>query len=86
MSLIYYLFFFAIGYVLVYKLLSSKNKIINNIMIVFGSGGHTSEILMIFKDFDFTKYANIYFVRASTDNSSEIKALTFIKTNEVSFF
>ena len=31
-------------------------------MLVYGSGGHTSEMLRLFKDFDFSQYENIMFV------------------------
>jgi hypothetical protein len=61
-----------------------KNKRIpENIMIIFGSGGHTSEILMLFKDYDFKQHKKLYFLYASTDTSSMTKALTYFKQEKV---
>lgn len=46
-----------------------KKKI--NIIIVFGSGGHTTEMLMLFKNYDFINRCNlVYFIRAESDKSS----------------
>lgn len=40
-------------------------------MIVYGSGGHTTEMLMILKDYDFIQKAEkVYFVKADTDKGS----------------
>lgn len=48
------------------------NELKRNLLIVFGSGGHTTEMLMIFKDYDFqTRCDTIYMIRAHTDTNSE---------------
>lgn len=52
-------------------------------MIVFGSGGHTSEILMILKKYDLSSLNHLYFVKAETDTTSEKKARTFFTENNV---
>jgi len=44
-----------------------------SILIVFGSGGHTGEMLKLLSDFDFKKYSKVYLVCASTDNHSRTK-------------
>lgn len=66
--------------------LMQKSKIKSNkisLMLIFGSGGHTTELLMTFKNFDFQKWKNIYFVKAETDVTSENKIKDYIKTNKV---
>jgi len=52
-------------------------------MLIFGSGGHTTEILMTFRNYDFKKWKNVYFVKAETDKTSENKIRDFVKTNNV---
>ena len=40
-------------------------------MIVFGSGGHTTEMLMLFKNYDFISNCDmVYMVRAESDQGS----------------
>jgi len=58
---------------------------LENIMIIFGSGGHTTEMLMLFKDYDFSRYAKgkIHFVLAKTDTTSKAKILDYFKNNHV---
>ena len=42
-----------------------------NIIIVFGSGGHTTEMLMLFKNYDFINRCDlVHFIRAESDKSS----------------
>jgi Oligosaccharide biosynthesis protein Alg14 like. len=52
-------------------------------MLIFGSGGHTTELLMTFKDYDFKKWKNVIFVKAETDTTSENKIRDYMKTNHV---
>jgi hypothetical protein len=52
-------------------------------MLIFGSGGHTTELLSIFKKYDFSKLIDIYFVRAETDKTSEKKIYSYIKEENV---
>lgn len=61
---------------------SDKNSR-DSIMLIFGSGGHTTELLMTFKNFDFQKWRNIYFVKAESDTTSENKIKDYLKTNKV---
>ena len=57
------------------KQLSLKQK---NIMIIFGSGGHTTEMLMMVGDMNiFEKYGHIHIVIAVTDTWSERKLRDF---------
>ena len=55
-------------------------------MIVFGSGGHTTEMLFLIKDFNFEVFKHIYFVVAQTDKNSKSRILEFIANNQVKFF
>lgn len=45
----------------------NKNK---SIMIVLGSGGHTSELLIMIKRLDLNKFSRIFFVYSHNDSSS----------------
>ncbi len=54
-----------------------------SIMLIFGSGGHTTELLMTFKNFDFQAWKNVYFVKAESDITSQNKVVDYIKTNKV---
>lgn len=53
------------------------------IMIIFGSGGHTSEMLMIIKDFDFRQYKKIYFFKASSDITTRPKFDAYYKEHNL---
>lgn len=55
----------------------------DSLMLIFGSGGHTTELLMTFKNFDFQKWKRIYFVKAESDVTSENKIKDYLKTNKV---
>jgi len=55
-------------------------------MLIFGSGGHTTELLMTFKDYDFKKWSRVYFVKAETDKTSENKIRAFVETYKVILF
>lgn len=55
-------------------------------MIVFGSGGHTTEMLMTYKDYDFSQFDKIIFVRAATDKTSEGKIYDYLQKNNVHTF
>ena len=63
-----------------------KNNDSKSIMLIFGSGGHTTEMLMLFKNFNFEQYSKnkIHFVLAKTDTTSKAKILDYIQQNKVS--
>jgi len=67
------------------RLLLFKKPQQRSIMIIFGSGGHTTEMLMLFKNFDFSQYGNkkIHFIIANTDTTSRAKILDYIQNNQV---
>jgi len=48
-------------------------------MLIFGSGGHTSEMLMLMKDFNFHDYETIYFLKASSDVTTQQKVEAYRK-------
>lgn len=81
-------------YALRYVQLKFKRRNVNKpetIMIIFGSGGHTSEMMMILKDFDFNEYKTIYFLKASSDITTKPKFDLYIqekkfKIDENKFF
>jgi beta-1,4-N-acetylglucosaminyltransferase len=50
-----------------------KNLAKKKIMIVFGSGGHTTEMLLMLKTFDFETYGQVYFVLGHSDTWSLTK-------------
>ncbi|MCQ2820853.1 MAG: hypothetical protein MJ252_26645, partial [archaeon] len=52
-----------------------RKKIFTNksIMIIFGSGGHTGELILMLKKLDFNKFSDCYFISAHSDKNSEIK-------------
>ena len=52
-----------------------------HIMVVFGSGGHTTEMLLILGKSTniFDKYGKLYFVIGASDNWSMIKITDFYK-------
>ena len=43
-------------------------------LVVFGSGGHTAEMLRLITDFDFGRYGPLTLVTAATDTTSRAKA------------
>ncbi len=49
-------------------------------MIVFGSGGHTTEMLLMLGDIDFRKYQRVTFVIGHSDTWSETKIKDYFKT------
>lgn len=56
-----------------------------NIMVVFGSGGHTTEMLMMLasgKQCIFEKYNHIYFVIGASDTWSYTKVKDFFKVKQ----
>jgi beta-1,4-N-acetylglucosaminyltransferase len=50
-------------------------------MVVFGSGGHTTEMLMMLDELEPDKYARVYFVIARSDKFSLKKITDFLKTH-----
>ncbi len=82
---ILYAFFFLyfLRYIQIKFLRKSQKSYPKTIMIIFGSGGHTSEILMIIKDFNFNEYEKIYFLKASSDVTSQQKFEAYLKQNDL---
>lgn len=70
---------------LIFKFKRSKNlkPLKNAIMIVFGSGGHTGEMLCLIKKVNFKQFKKVYFVKAFSDNVSKGKTEDFLKKNKV---
>ena len=75
------LFLYILRWIQVKFSSQSKKSHNNAIMIIFGSGGHTSEMLMIMKDFKFKEYKNIYLLKASSDVTSQKKFDVYLKQN-----
>lgn len=68
-------------------ILNNKDKNNLNLMIIFGSGGHTAEMLFLIKDYDFiSRCKNIYFVKADTDILCENKVKHFLEDEKVNHF
>jgi hypothetical protein len=66
--------------------LSDKSLVLKqkSLMIVFGSGGHTSEMLMMIDSSHsniFKKYGHIYFVIGHSDTWSYTKIKDYFQTN-----
>ncbi len=55
--------------------LKESRKFPKTIMIVFGSGGHTTEMLLMIKDLNFINFSKIIFVRSKSDTFSEKKVM-----------
>ena len=53
----------------------------SHIMVVFGSGGHTTEMLLLLKNFNFMKYGAVTFVIGHSDSFSEDKIKDFYRKN-----
>eukprot|EP00386_Alphamonas_edax_P013645 GDKI01042119.1.p1 GENE.GDKI01042119.1~~GDKI01042119.1.p1 ORF type:complete len:252 (+),score=14.78 GDKI01042119.1:77-757(+) len=68
------------------RALKSKRPIVSakpgpvRTMVVLGSGGHTTEMLQLIKDFDFTKFT-FTFILAATDTTSKQKLIKTISTH-----
>lgn len=56
-----------------------KNK---SLMIIFGSGGHTGELILMLKKLDFSKFSDCYFVSAQSDKNSESKVKENFELNK----
>jgi hypothetical protein len=66
------------------KVLEISEKTSLGMMIIFGSGGHTAEMLFLIKDYDFiSRCKKIYFVRADTDILCENKVKHFLEDEKV---
>ncbi len=50
-------------------------------MVVFGSGGHTTEMLLMLKNLNFLKYGSVTFVIGHSDTFSEGKIRDFYQKN-----
>lgn len=62
---------------------SKKKPPLKSLMVVFGSGGHTCEMLFLLEKFDFTKLDKVVFVRAVTDKGTLPKVTHFFKLYNV---
>ena len=79
---IFTVYFLRLIYLLIIRKPCKKPE---KILLIFGSGGHTTELLMMFKDYDFSAMKKIYFLRASSDKTSEKRILLFVEKNNVFF-
>ena len=61
-----------------------KNKI--RLLVVLGSGGHTTEMVNIIKNLDAEKYGPKTYLYSSTDNMSKSKAESFSNKDDVRIF
>ena len=52
-------------------------------MIVFGSGGHTTEMLMMFEKFDVNRYGRVVFVLGHSDKWSLTKIKDFYASRKI---
>lgn len=85
MFLIYYLFFIVLFYyslILPYAILSrylfpKGGPADKKMMVVFGSGGHTTEMLLMLNKLDFNNYKHLYFVLGHSDTWSLTKIKDF---------
>ncbi len=57
----------------------------SDLLFVLGSGGHTSEMLYMMQQMDFSLYKKIHVVHASTDLISRPKMMEFLGTNNSGF-
>ena len=58
---------------------NSRKSPPKTVMLIFGSGGHTSEMLMLMKDFKFNDFQTVYFLKASSDVTSQQKVEAYFK-------
>ena len=56
---------------------------VKSIMIVLGSGGHTTEIITMLKKLDFNKFVRIYFVHSHNDSNSVKKLRENIEIDKI---
>jgi len=91
-TLFYRLFYFVMAYYLIaIPLLLTKKLLFNRgfidkeqrlktkkLMVLLGSGGHTTEMLMMLKTLNVSKYGKVVFVVASSDSWSITKASDFM--------
>jgi hypothetical protein len=73
-------------HILVMKFSKSTNTKQKNkrIMIILGSGGHTTEMIQILQKFKYENYESITFITAKSDKLSVQKALSLLnKYNQV---
>ena len=68
-----------IPFQLIFRLLGFYKKTLkeSHLMIVFGSGGHTTEMLLMIQNLDFNKYGSITFVIGHSDTWSLTKVKDF---------
>ena len=63
---------------------SGKAKLIEKrLMVVFGSGGHTTEMLHMLKSLDPAKYGQVCFIVAQTDTWSLTKLNSFLSESQL---
>jgi beta-1,4-N-acetylglucosaminyltransferase len=64
---------------LYFYLLKFRKRSIREILIVLGSGGHTSEMLYMMENMDFDNFNKIILVKSNEDKLSYAKAIQFLK-------
>lgn len=82
-TIIVFYYAFMIGLHLSLRLLGVHKKTLkqSHVMVVFGSGGHTTEMLLMIKNIDFNKYGRITFVIGHSDTWSLTKMKDFFTKN-----
>ena len=84
-----YYYAFAVGFLMLYRLVNKTRATFpaemrlreKKLMVVFGSGGHTTEMLLMLtkmNQFDFTKYKEVQFVIGHSDTWSLTKIKDFL--------
>ncbi|CAD8058569.1 unnamed protein product [Paramecium primaurelia] len=64
--------------------IASKYNKKYNMLILFGSGGHTYEMLMTLKNYDFQKKCqNLYFMHSYADTQEPLRVAKFIEDNKI---
>lgn len=79
--LLYYIIIITL-YLPYYYLTHKRDLKHKKLMIVFGSGGHTTEMLLMLKKFEFDKYQHVYFVIGHTDTWSLTKIQDFFRKSK----
>jgi hypothetical protein len=77
--IIFALVIFLITIAILHKRASKYKKSIPQICLMLGSGGHTTEMYLLFRDFHFDKCANVFVLVGDTDRMSEQYFTNFFK-------
>ena len=78
-SIICFYYLFAIPYAIISRFFINKGSspTTKKMMVVFGSGGHTTEMLLMLNKLDFNNYKHVYFVLGHSDTWSLTKIKDF---------